>query len=256
MDKLLKMQLESLIGSISTIDRLEEQGGTSIVHQVITKSGTYLLKSSFKEKYREWLQAEAIVLEKLVSQSIIPVPHYYGFLEEQNSSHLIMSFEQGITLTTALAQAKTDTAKLPLIKSLGQLLHKLHSTEIKEPFHHSDEWLSERLQKAEYYVRNGWTEGSNELLTLLVKNKPLKVKQTIIHGDCTTDNVLVVNGTVTKFIDVAGMTVGDPRYDEALAIRSFVHDKKLKNAFYEGYKHYKITLDEFRYFDEGLYEFF
>lgn len=165
---------------------------------MITKSGTYLLKSSLKEKYREWLQAEAVVLEKLVSQSIIPIPHYYGFLEEQNSSHLIMSYEQGITLTTALTLAKTDTAKLDLIQSFGQFLHNLHSTEIKEPFLHSDEWLSERLQKAEYYVKKGWTEGSNELLTFLVKNKPSKVKQTIIHGDCTTDNVLVVNETVTK----------------------------------------------------------
>lgn len=52
------------------------------------------------------------------------------------------------------------------------------------------------------------------------------------------------------------MTVGDPRYDEALAIRSFLLDKNYKNAFYGGYKHYKITMDEFRYFDEGLYEFF
>jgi hypothetical protein len=43
------MQLESLIGSISTIDRLEEQGGTSIVYQVITKSGTYLLKALLKK---------------------------------------------------------------------------------------------------------------------------------------------------------------------------------------------------------------
>lgn len=84
---------------------------------MITKSGTYLLKSSLKEKYREWLQAEAVVLEKLVSQSIIPVPHYYGFLEEQNSSHLIMSYEQGITLTTSIAQAKTDTAKFPFSKN-------------------------------------------------------------------------------------------------------------------------------------------
>lgn len=65
-----------------------------------------------------------------------------------------------------------------------------------------------------------------------------------------------MNGAATKFIDVAGMTVGDPRYDEALAIRSFVHNKKFKEAFCAGYKHYQITIDEFRYFDEGLYEFF
>lgn len=249
-------QLENIIGLHPSISPLAEQGSTSTVYQVVTKTGTYILKSAIKEKYREWLQTEASVLKKLIGQEFIPVPYYHGFFKGQSSSHLIMSYEQGITLTAALNHAKTDTVKHALIQSFGEFLHKLHTTKIMEPFHHSNEWLSERLLKAEYYVKKRWTEGSNELLALLKNNKPMPIKQTIIHGDCTTDNVLVVNGTVTKFIDIAGMTVGDPRYDEALAIRGFVHDKKLKEAFYAGYKHYKITMDEFRYFDEGLYEFF
>nr|WP_236691761.1 phosphotransferase [Niallia circulans] len=249
-------QLEKLIGSLPSISLVAEQGSTSTVYQVLARSGTYILKSAFDEKYRDWLQTEACVLEKLIGKEFIPVPYYYGFIKEQASSHLIMSYEQGITLTAALNQAKTDTEKCALIQSFGQLLHNLHTTEIMDPFHHVGEWLSERLLKAEYYVKKGWTEGSNELLTLLKNNKPAPINQTIIHGDCTTDNVLVVNGAATKFIDVAGMTVGDPRYDEALAIRSFVHNNRFKEAFYAGYKHYQITMDEFRYFDEGLYEFF
>ncbi|MEZ2715009.1 phosphotransferase [Niallia circulans] len=254
--KLPLKQLEKIIGSLPSISLVAEQGSTSTVYQVETRSGTYILKSAFEEKYRDWLQTEASVLEKLIGKEFIPVPHYYGFLKEQASSHLIMSYEQGITLTAALNQAKTDTEKCALVQSFGRLLHKLHTTEILDPFHYANEWLSERLLKAEYYVKKGWTEGSIELLTLLKNNKPAPINQTIIHGDCTTDNVLVVNGAATKFIDVAGMTVGDPRYDEALAIRSFVHNKKFKEAFYAGYKHYQITIDEFRYFDEGLYEFF
>ncbi len=64
------------------------------------------------------------------------------------------------------------------------------------------------------------------------------------------------NGEVCLFIDVAGMTVGDPRYDESLAIRNFVNSEEDKRAFYEGYKRYKLSKEEFKYFNEGLYEFF
>jgi aminoglycoside phosphotransferase (APT) family kinase protein len=84
----------------------------------------------------------------------------------------------------------------------------------------------------------------------------LSVQQTIIHGDCTTDNVLVFDGKVELFIDVSGMTVGDPRYDESLAIRRFLNNEEYINAFYQGYQRYRVSKNEFCYFDQGLYEFF
>ncbi|CAM3722350.1 phosphotransferase [Mesobacillus thioparans] len=90
----------------------------------------------------------------------------------------------------------------------------------------------------------------------LESDQPQKVKQTTIHGDCTTDNELVVDGEVSLFIDVAGMTLGDPRYDESLAIRKFRDMPELLASFYEGYTRYRISDNEFRYFEEGLYEFF
>nr|WP_207789232.1 phosphotransferase [Neobacillus terrae] len=94
------------------------------------------------------------------------------------------------------------------------------------------------------------------MLSQLKYEKPLPVQQTMIHGDCTTDNVLVIDGKVQLFIDVSGMTVGDPRYDESLAIRNFVNNPEYIQAFYEGYKRYKVTHEEFQYFEQGLYEFF
>jgi len=95
-----------------------------------------------------------------------------------------------------------------------------------------------------------------KLLESLILNRPLPVNQTMIHGDCTTDNVLVIDGEVSMFIDVAGMTVGDPRYDESLAIRNIINEPELLEAFYEGYSRYRVTMKEFKYFAEGLYEFF
>lgn len=102
----------------------------------------------------------------------------------------------------------------------------------------------------------GEADGNAKLLNKLKSTKPLPVNQTIIHGDCTADNVLVVDGKVQMFIDVAGMTIGDPRYDESLAIGRFIDNEGLIKSFYEGYTRYNVSKEEYTYFDEGLYEFF
>lgn len=167
-----------------------------------------------------------------------------------------MSFENGITLTTALKNAETTSEKKVLIKSFGHFLNQLHTTKIIESLNHKNNWLDQQLVKATSYVDIGETDGSLELLEKIQSNKPIPVQQTMIHGDCTTDNVLVVDGEVRLFIDVSGMTVGDPRYDESLAIRSFITNEEYIKAFYEGYKRNTISKGEFEYFDEGLYEFF
>ncbi|MBU9711917.1 aminoglycoside phosphotransferase family protein [Evansella tamaricis] len=252
----MNKQIEEIVGKTQKVNRLDEQGCTSEVSQIITDKGCYLLKSSFEGKYREWLMNEGQVLEKLNHNNQIPVPKYYGFIEERDSSHLIMSFEDGITLTSALNNTMDITEKNSLIRSFGHLLNCLHETQTIESLNHKNDWLTEQLRKAEFYVKSDQTEGSWKQLQKLMLNKPLPVQQVMIHGDCTTDNVLVVNGEVRLFIDVAGMTIGDPRYDESLAIRSFMGNEVYINAFYEGYKRYKVSKEEFQYFDKGLYEFF
>jgi aminoglycoside phosphotransferase len=243
--------LGNIVGEIIDIEKLPEQGCTSEVSRIVTKSGTYLLKSAFKEKYRDWLRAEAKMLMSLGRE--IPVPTYKGFIEEDETSHLIMSFEKGITLTAALREALTLSEKERLVGSFGCFIQKLHE---QYPYSKRDgDWLDTQLIKAQLYVETGQSEGSLELLEQLKSCKPQNVKQTMIHGDCTTDNVLVIDGEVQMFIDVAGMTVGDPRYDEALAIRKLRHHPELLAAFYKGYTRYRVSKEEFQYF-EGLYEFF
>lgn len=256
MNPQLRKKVEEKVGEIKEINVLDEQGCTSEVRQIHTDSGTFLLKSSFKKKYREWLKAEALVLEKLNDTNLIQVPNYYGFIEEHDSSHIIMSFIKGMTLTAALKKAKNPLEKTTLIRSFGHFLHQLHETKPVNGFNDKSDWLEEQLVRAESYVNNGQTEGSLQLLETLKSNKPQPVKQTIIHGDCTTDNVLVVNGEVRYFIDLSGMTVGDPRYDESLAIGSLDNMDEYIEAFYEGYKRFKVSKEELQYFNAGLYEFF
>jgi aminoglycoside phosphotransferase (APT) family kinase protein len=256
MEQLLIRKLEDIIGEIHSNEILNEQGWTSEVRRLVTDKGIYLLKSSYDERYRSWLKTEAQVLEKLSTAPKFPVPQYYGFVQEEKSSHLIMSFEEGITLTAALKEANSLSERESLVKSFGLFLQKFHEMEPLDHFAKEIDWLDEQLERAQLYVNKGQAEGSQSLLDTLVWNKPKKVKQTMIHGDCTTDNVLVVNGEVCLFIDVSGMTVGDPRYDESLAIRKMINHPDLLKAFYEGYTYYRVSNEEFHYFEDGLYAFF
>ncbi|MFZ3578761.1 phosphotransferase [Virgibacillus sp. DJP39] len=256
MNTQLREKIGEIIGTINKESILNEQGCTSEVSKIITDSGSYLLKNSYNKRYREWLKKEALVLEKLKYNNLIQVPNYYGYIEEKASSHLIMSFEEGITLTSALNQAENTTEKKELIRSFGYFLHQFHQTSIMETLNQDTDWLKEQLVEAGRYVNDGQTDGSLQLLEKLQSTKLLPVQQTMIHGDCTTDNVLVVAGRVRLFIDVSAMTVGDPRYDESLAIRGFADNAFLKQSFYEGYTRYKVSEEEFTYFEAGLYEFF
>jgi aminoglycoside phosphotransferase (APT) family kinase protein len=256
MDDYLKERIEDIIGNIHTTELLQEQGCTSEVSRVVTSEGAYLLKSSFEDRYRIWLMEEAKVLEKIKLEKQIPVPDFYGFIEGVDSSHLVMSFEEGTSLTSALKAAKSLSEQKSLIKSFGQFLHQFHRKKPLGIFDQDRDWLDRQLDKACYYLKNGHTEGTQELFNQLIERRPLPVQQTMVHGDCTTDNVFVKNGEVKLFIDVAGMTVGDPRYDISLAIRDFIDIPELLNAFYEGYTGYRVSAEEFRYFDKGLYEFF
>ncbi|CAM5216245.1 Aminoglycoside 3'-phosphotransferase-2 OS=Ureibacillus acetophenoni OX=614649 GN=SAMN05877842_106128 PE=4 SV=1 [Ureibacillus acetophenoni] len=255
MDSSLLKKLEEMLGEVKDISLLDEQGWTSEVRKITTTKGTYLMKSAFSERYREWLKNEAVVLKKLKNKHIIPVPQYYNYIEEQDRNHVIMSFENGISLTSALKQADYEEKQL-LIKSFGQLLNRLHETDPIEELCKSDNWLEYQLNKAELYLKIGDVDGTVELLNKLKNTIPKSVKQTLIHGDCTTDNVLVIDGKVRLFIDVAGMTVGDPRYDVSLAIRKLRKDEEFIKAFYSGYTRYKVSIEEYEYFNEGLYEFF
>ncbi|QCR32570.1 phosphotransferase [Lysinibacillus sp. SGAir0095] len=258
MEKMLKEKLEQIIGPFHSITLLDEQGWTSEVRRIATREKSYLLKSSYIARYRLWLKSEAEVLEKLKQNQEIPIPEYFSFFEEEGRSHLLMSFENGMSLTKALKLAKSECEKIALIKSFGVFLQQFHEKEPLQLLKHEGDWLENQLMLAQDSFEKGHADenASLELLNNLKRHKPKTVQQTMIHGDCTTDNVLVINGEVRLFIDVAGMTVGDPRYDEALAIRKISGNPEYLAAFYHGYKRYKVTKNEIQYFDAGLYEFF
>jgi aminoglycoside phosphotransferase (APT) family kinase protein len=250
--------LQDCVGDVKDVVTLKNQGCTSLVNKVTTISGdSYILKSAEKTIYQEWLKDEAATLLALNNQHEIPVPSYYGFTQLNNQSHLLMSYEIGETLAQLLSRSIGEHEKYKLIESFGCLLNKLHRVNTENQILNSpNDWLENQLKKAERYLNFEETEGDKELLEFLKENKPESTQKTYIHGDSTVDNVLVNNGEVYMFIDVAALTIGDPRYDEALAIRKFLNNKEYLTSFYKGYTRYKINKNEFNYFCNGLYEFF
>lgn len=256
METLPKQFIENHIGTVMDTVFLEQQGCTSTVYKISALHGTYIFKSAETEIFRKWLEDEAEVLKKLNEQTDIPVPRFHGFTRTDNESHLLMSYEEGVTLTEALAETDSQDVKNDLIESFGTLLYKLHTTDTSIfKISSREKWLDIQLKKAAEYLRAGNTDGDQDLLDDLNNKKPHDIKNTIIHGDCTTDNVLVKNNQVYLFIDTGGMTYGDPRYDIALAVSDFLNHPDELSSFYRGYQRYKIDAYEFKYFD-SLYEFF
>lgn len=244
------------IGEIQDIYKLPFQGWTAEVYQITNKHQHYLLKIASKKNYRLWLKQEAEAMKRYQDRKGFSIPKYYQFWEDSQHSYLLMSFINGVPLRIALERAKSEKEKQQLLVSFGLFLNQFHSIPVENPQLSTEQWLNDELQKALQSVQNNECDGTMELWEHIQRHRPSSNTPTFIHGDCTIDNVLVVNGEVAYFIDIAGMTTGDPRYDEALAIRKMIHHPRDLASFYEGYNRKPMTTLEFTYFNHGLYEFF
>lgn len=248
MIKTARKKIENELGVVDKIELLPEQGSTSEVYKIIIANQTYVLKLSTDFRYRQWLKQEAEVMKKYEGCEL-PIPTCYLFFEEGNISYLVMSYYEGQSLTKALQEGSL-VEQQRLIKEFGVLLRSLHEYVCEG----TNDWLQQQLNLSQVYLDTGTLIGLQDLLNQLREKAPAPIVSSLIHGDCTTDNVLVVDGKVCYFIDLAAMTVGDARYDLALAIRNF--NPQQKKIFYEGYKLRKLTDMEYSYFEQGLYEFF
>ncbi|WP_214857720.1 aminoglycoside phosphotransferase family protein [Exiguobacterium sp. s191] len=252
MTEATRVRIEQLTGDIEYIEQLGEQGGTSIVYRIEAKKGSYLLKTATEARYQEWLAEEAIVLEEWMQREPGFLPEYVGFFKTEQQSHLLMQWRDGMTLTTALRQA-TSEQRIQLWQAFGTYLFQFHQRMTGGT---SQEWLTARLMTAERYVASAWTSGTLDLLKRLKSIRPNPIAASWIHGDCTTDNMLVATDGTLSFIDVGAIRPGDRRYDIALAISPIIDDPRALDAFYEGYRFERLTKREFDYYEHGLYSFF
>ncbi|MEN2767386.1 phosphotransferase family protein [Ornithinibacillus xuwenensis] len=205
------------------------------------------------------MNKEAKIL-KLLENTSVPIPKLHKVVsnKENRECWVLMEYVQGVTLREALATSNTEAERANLIYQFGQILRQVHESDCPKGLVEKKPWIDRMLAEASYNLERYQVDGSRILLEKLIKTKPNRKKQTLIHGDFTIDNVMVKDGKINKIIDWSGGAFGDPFYDVSLAIRPHlnVFEKKTDKAiFFEGYGD-KINEESYQYFAEGLYEFF
>jgi len=250
---------EEISSSLGHIHQLifPPQGDTSVVAIADTTNGKYVVKRSYGEQFSSWLKQEYRVLKEL-DQAAFLMPKPLAFVQRETAegleSWLVMSYLPGEPLIVAIGNETDQDGRLSILRAFGNSLAAIHGHPVPSELRNNG-----ILERAEYNFLHYATEGSAELLAQLKQYRPLPIPFTLIHGDFTVDNVLILEGKVTGIIDWAGGGLGDPRYDLALAIRpkktGLFHTLQDRQAFFEGYGLSDLSEFDYEYF-VNLYEFF
>jgi len=252
-------EITDFTGTIKSM-KFPRQGYTSDVGIIESDRGRLVIKRSKGEQYCSWLSQEVNNLRYL-RNTMLPIPRIYQTIKREAEDQIwaLMEFIEGETLRQALYNERDSDKRHELIFNFGNLLSKIHSTPCPGELIGNIHWLDTMISRAEYNFNHYQVDGTAQLLHFLKTKKPKPIKQSLIHGDFTIDNVLVYDGKITGIIDWSGGAFGDPRYDLSLAIRpkpNAFETKSDLDVFFEGYGTRILDEQEYRYFKEGLNEFF
>lgn len=249
------------LGAVGDIT-FPRQGHTSDVGIIDSEQGRVVLKRTKGKLYTDWLKRESFILQCL-SRTKLRVPKVRRFLLQEEEHQeiqgwLLMECLSGETVRRILTDEHDPSARYDILFDFGKSLHELHATPCPDELKRGGKWLDHMLIEAEFHLEHHEVDGSPALLNRLKTAKPAEVRQTLIHGDFTIDNVLIHGGRISGMIDWSGAAFGDPRYDVALAIRPKPHIFQTNQdlqAFFDGYGG-DISNGEYDYFANGLYAFF
>jgi aminoglycoside 3'-phosphotransferase-2 len=246
------------IGAIQNIS-FPRQGHTSLVVKIETHDHQFIIKKTEHGLFNEWLSEEYKALQ-YISTTGLPVPKAYAFHIQDKSRWLLMDYIDGVSLRHFLSGNPNPRDREKVISHYGLCLKQIHESQCPIGLRKNDQsWLDTMLMKASHNLANYNVDGTEELLIRLKNDRPKPIENTLIHGDFHTNNVLVNYNNVIGIIDWPRAAFGDPRFDIALAIRhkQDVFDQKGdKELFFESYGRLRITDEEYRYFQEGIYKFF
>jgi aminoglycoside phosphotransferase (APT) family kinase protein len=259
-EPIIPEEIRQTIGEIDNITH-PTQGMTSQVMILHGRHGIFVAKRATQPRYRAWLQREYTVLQALAETSL-PVPRVHSCVSSAHAdreSWLLMSYLPGEPLRESLRNTADRMTRRNLLMAFGELLQTVHSCPLPTALDQETiPWLDRTLEQAAYALQHEVVDGTPELLRYVQHNRPLSIQETLIHGDCTLDNVLVDNRRISGLIDWAGGGRGDPRHDLALATQA-EHEAFQSagdyDAFYSGYTGERLTEEEQAYF-LALDEFF
>ncbi len=246
------------IGAVKQIS-YPRQGHTSVVVRVVTRDRSFIIKKTEHALYNDWLSDEYAALRFLAATGL-PVPSAYAFQVQDKSRWLLMDDLNGISVRHYLESSPSPRDREKAIASYGECLKQIHSCKCPVELRREDQaWLDKMLMQARHNLEHHDVDGTEALLQRLDIDRPAPIASTLIHGDYHMNNVLVSNHRVVGVIDWPRAAFGDPRFDIALAIRpkaDIFDGERDREIFLESYGRAKITDDEYRYYQEGLYTFF
>jgi len=234
------------------------QGQTSDVAFVTGARESVVVKRCARAIYLEWLRNEHIMLRAIAGLGL-PVPAALGYAEVAGASGpvgwLVMSRRAGRSLWDLVLETPVG-GRAPLLRSLGELLRRVHGAPIPAELSRRSDWTQRMLAQAQRNL--AWCDGTPELLAELRRCTPPPAAEHLIHGDLALDNVLIDGAGSLSLIDWACGDAGDPRIDVALALQT-KPETELANAelvaFYEAYGGQQLDHGTRRWF-ELLYDFF
>lgn len=235
-----------------------KQGHTSNVGIIDSIKGRFVIKRTKGGRFSSWLAQEVLILSYLEQTNLL-VPKLFTYVEQKSDAWALTEFIPGQTLRSYLFSEPSEWKRHEMIFLFGKMLKEIHSTPCPKEIWTEELWLNRMLELAEYNLQNEEVDGNELLLQKLKSKKPRPCNQTFIHGDFTIDNVLVNDGKISGIIDWSGGALGDPRYDVSLAIRpkpNAFENERDKQVFFEGYGEKIISEEDYKYFEEGLYNFF
>jgi aminoglycoside phosphotransferase len=218
------------------------QGATNAhVFRIVTQTNPhYYLKVIRNPQTEDSLLYDKRIYDWLSGK--VPVPEVIFYHKNNECEALCITEVPGDTLDSLLGQVPTEE----VVKLYANALRELHSLPVDNSA--PVQLLESRLRAARTRIQTNavsiedWEEASQgyspgQLFEILLQEKPLKEDLVFTHGDYCFDNIMVSNGTLSRFIDVGRGGVADRYQDIALAVRTIRHElgNEWLNLFYEVY---------------------
>lgn len=254
-DELFKQSKYGYDNLISNLDDVIELSGGKIskVYKGTINNLHKVVKISSGEYRIIELRREALALKLIAEQGKQHlVPKFIDYNDFGESACLTLEYVQGITVRDKLSLCKNELERSQVWISVGEVLSSLHSLHQESDVAHA--WINNQLMIAEANMEKGLLDPeefnemcSEEMLSWLINNKPLRESVCLTHGDFRTKNI-IIDDLKCSAIDWGFVDIGDPYYDLAI-IDYYFKSQADRDSFYSGYAANKYDKELIKYYD-------
>lgn len=247
-----------------------KQGLTADVAIVASGDKRFILKHS-TDRFAQWLRTEFDVMLAL-ERTPVPTARVHRFVDVQGDSNedcwLLIDCIPGEQLAIRLSSPELPRdERYRLFRDCGAALATVHAVPPPPCLTNcSSNWLDALISSAGKVQANRArmfdkdkleTQARHEALLKIEQTRPPIERFTLIHGDCSVNNI-IFDGTNVSLIDWGCATIGDPRYDIAQVLWVDPDSATAEmsddiEAFFEGYGADPVPIDIIRYYQE-LYD--